>query len=89
MGEDERGAGDVADFAEAGGDVLEGAPAAGEQGKPAFSQAAQGTLDGDASADTVTAKYKARLYGSARWDGVFMVSLSATAMMFLSRCPWP
>jgi hypothetical protein len=51
MGEDERGAGDVADFAGAGGDVLEGAPAAGEQGKPAFSQAAQGTLDGDASAE--------------------------------------
>ena len=46
MGEDEGGAGDVADFAGAGGDVLQGAPAAGEQGEPAFAQAAQGTLDG-------------------------------------------
>jgi len=45
MGEDERGAGDVADFAGAGGDVLEGAPAAGEQGEPAFAEAAQGTLE--------------------------------------------
>jgi hypothetical protein len=36
MGEDEGGADDVADFARAG-DVLEGAPAAGEQGEPAFS----------------------------------------------------
>ena len=45
MGEDECGAGDVADLAGAGGDVLEGAPAAGEQGEPAFSQAAQGALD--------------------------------------------
>jgi hypothetical protein len=31
MREDEGGAGDVADLAGAGGDVLEGAPAAGEQ----------------------------------------------------------
>jgi hypothetical protein len=45
MGEDERGAGDVADFAGAGGDVLEGAPAAGEQGEPAFAQAPQRALD--------------------------------------------
>jgi hypothetical protein len=29
-------------LAGAGGDVPEGAPAAGEQGKPAFTQAAQG-----------------------------------------------
>src|SRR6266480_1351742 len=50
MGEDERGAGDVADFAGAGGDVLEGAPAAGEKGEPAFAQAAQGALDGVAGA---------------------------------------
>ena len=41
MGADEGGAGDVADLAGAGGDVLEGAPALGEQGEPAFSQAAQ------------------------------------------------
>ena len=41
MGEDERGAGDVADLAGAGGDVLQGAPAAGEQGEPAFAEAAQ------------------------------------------------
>jgi hypothetical protein len=46
LGKDKRGAGDVADFAGAGGDVLEGAPAAGEQGEPAFAQVAQGTLDG-------------------------------------------
>ena len=36
MSEDERGSGDIADLAGAGGDVLEGAPAAGEQGEPAF-----------------------------------------------------
>jgi hypothetical protein len=41
MGEDEGGAGDVADLAGAGGDVAEGAPPAGEQGEPAFAQAAQ------------------------------------------------
>jgi hypothetical protein len=33
MGEDECRAGDVADFAGAGGDMAEGAPAAGEQGE--------------------------------------------------------
>jgi len=36
MGEDEGGACNVADLAGAGGDVLQGAPAAGEQRKPAF-----------------------------------------------------
>jgi hypothetical protein len=41
MGEDESGAGDVADSARAGGDVLEGAPSLGEQGEPAFPEAAQ------------------------------------------------
>jgi hypothetical protein len=41
MGEDEGGAGDVTDPARAGGDVLEGAPALGEQGETAFSEAAQ------------------------------------------------
>jgi hypothetical protein len=40
------GAGDGADFAGAGNDVLGGAPAACEQGEPAFPEAAQGTLDG-------------------------------------------
>jgi len=40
MGEDERGPGDVADLAGAGGDVLQGAPAAGEQRESAFAQAA-------------------------------------------------
>src|SRR5208282_5721526 len=50
MGEDECGAGDVADFAGAGGDVLEGAPALGEQGEPAFPEAAQGPLEGVAGA---------------------------------------
>jgi hypothetical protein len=47
MGEDEGGAGDVADAAGAGGDV-KGAPAAGEQGEPAFAQAAQGAEQRDA-----------------------------------------
>src|SRR6266536_942047 len=50
MSEDECGAGDVADFAGAGGDVLEGAPALVEQGEPAFAQAAQGSLEGVAGA---------------------------------------
>src|SRR5579859_7301890 len=50
MGEDEGGAGDVADFAGAGGDVLEGAPALVEQGEPAFAQAAKRALDGVAGA---------------------------------------
>src|SRR6516225_6964427 len=50
MGQDECGAGDVADFAGAGGDVLEGAPALAEQGEPAFAQAAQGPLEGVAGA---------------------------------------
>jgi len=45
MGQDEGGAGDVADFAGAGGDVLEGTPALVEQGEPAFTEAAQGPLD--------------------------------------------
>jgi hypothetical protein len=49
MGKNERCAGDVADFARAGGDVVEGAPSAGEQGEPSFSQAAQGALDRVAS----------------------------------------
>src|SRR5262245_59562962 len=51
MGEDERGAGDVTDLARAGGAVLQGAPAAGEQGEPAFAEAAQGTLEGVAGTD--------------------------------------
>ena len=42
LGEDEGRTGDTADFAEAGSDVLQGAPAAGEQGEPAFAEAAQG-----------------------------------------------
>jgi hypothetical protein len=46
MGEDEGGAGDVADLAGAGGDVAEGTPATGEQREPAFAQAAQRALDG-------------------------------------------
>src|SRR5271154_2099023 len=46
MGEDDGGAGDTADLAGTGGDVLQDPPAAGEQGEPSFSQAAQGTLDG-------------------------------------------
>src|SRR5262245_41138784 len=50
MGEDECGAGDIADFAGAGGDVLEGAPPLVEQGEPAFAEAAEGALDGVAGA---------------------------------------
>src|SRR6516164_7236088 len=45
MGEDEGGAGDVADLAGAGGDVLQDPPAAGEQGEATFTQAAQRVLD--------------------------------------------
>ena len=45
MGQDQRGAGNVTDLAGADGDVLEGAPALGEQREPAFSQAAQGALE--------------------------------------------
>jgi len=40
MGEDECGADDVADIAGAGGDVLEDASAASDQGEPAFAEAA-------------------------------------------------
>jgi len=50
MGQDERGACDGADFAGAGGDVLEGSPPLIEQGEPAFPQAAQGALEGVAGA---------------------------------------
>ena len=46
MGEDECGAGNVADLAVAGGDVLESAPALGERGEAAFAEAAQGALEG-------------------------------------------
>jgi hypothetical protein len=46
MGQDERRTGDVADFAGAGGDVLKGAPATGEQGEPAFAEAAQRAQQG-------------------------------------------
>jgi hypothetical protein len=42
MDECERSPGDVADLAGAGGDVLKGARAAGEQRESAFAQAAQG-----------------------------------------------
>src|SRR5450755_3283681 len=50
MGEDECGAGNVADLAGAGGDVLESAPALVEQGEPAFAETAQGALEGIAGA---------------------------------------
>ena len=50
MGEDEGRAGDVADLAGAGGDVLQCPPAAGEQGELAFAQAAQRPLEGVAGA---------------------------------------
>jgi hypothetical protein len=41
LGEVEGGAGYLGDPAGAGGDVLEGGPALGEQGEPAFPAAAQ------------------------------------------------
>jgi len=41
MGEDECGFDDVADLAWAGGEVPQGAPASGEQGESAFTEAAQ------------------------------------------------
>ena len=50
VSQDERGPGDDSDLAGAGGNVLEGAPAAGEQGEPPFAQAAQRALDGVARA---------------------------------------
>ncbi len=50
MGEDERGSRDAADLAGAGGDVLEGAPTAGEQREAAFAQAAQRAQEGVAGA---------------------------------------
>jgi MMPL family len=43
MGEDESGADDVSHFAGAGGDVLEGAPALGEQGEPSFARTREET----------------------------------------------
>jgi WD40 repeat protein len=46
MGQDKGCPHDVADLARAGGDVLEGSPPAGEQGEPAFAQAAQRSLEG-------------------------------------------
>src|SRR5437764_13440140 len=61
MRENKRRAGDVADFARAGGDVVEGAPPAGEQGEPSFPQAAQGTLEGIAGTG-IDVKFAA-----ARW----------------------
>jgi hypothetical protein len=45
MGEDKRGAGDVANSARAGGDVVEDPPSASEQGESSFPQAAHGALD--------------------------------------------
>ena len=41
VGQDEGGAGYLCDAAGAGGDVLQGGPAAAEQGRAAFSLAAQ------------------------------------------------
>jgi hypothetical protein len=50
VSQDKRGPGNVTDLARAGGDVPQGAPAAGEQREPPFAQAAQGALDGVAGA---------------------------------------
>ncbi|WP_433359121.1 BRCT domain-containing protein [Streptosporangium sp. CA-115845] len=51
IGENECGFDDVADSAGVGGDVLEGAPALGEQGEAAFSRAAQGAQEGIAGVE--------------------------------------
>jgi hypothetical protein len=45
MGADQGGADDVSDLAQAGGEVMEGAPAAGEQGERALAQAAKRPLE--------------------------------------------
>jgi hypothetical protein len=66
MGEDKGGAGDVADFAGAGGDVVKGAPAAGEQGEPSFSEAAKRTLQGVAGAGS-DVKFPAAAITSSRY----------------------
>ena len=50
MDENECGSGDVGDSAGAESDVLQGAPALGEQGEPAFAEAAQGSQQGVAGA---------------------------------------
>ena len=67
MGEDERGTGDVADLAGAGGDGLQGAPAPGEQRESAFAQAAQRALKGvaGASADIELPPVRGLLDGDA------------------------
>lgn len=44
MGEDQGGADDVYDLARAGGDMMEGTPAAGEQGEPVLAQAASAAV---------------------------------------------
>ena len=54
MSEDECGAGDVAVFAGAGGDVLEDVPAAFEQGEPAFAEAAEAASEREASSGANT-----------------------------------
>jgi hypothetical protein len=46
MGEDKCGFDDVADLAGAGGGVVEGAPAAGEEDEAAFARAAQAAAQG-------------------------------------------
>lgn len=46
LSENEGCAGYLGDLARAGGDVLEGAPALGEQGECPFAEAAQGSLEG-------------------------------------------
>ena len=54
VGQNERGPGDGADLAGAGGDVLKGAPAAGEQGEPAFAEATKRAEQGVAGAGADT-----------------------------------
>ncbi|SNT62224.1 hypothetical protein SAMN05216276_10898 [Streptosporangium subroseum] len=52
MGENKCGAGDITDFAKAGGDVLQGAPALREQSEAAFAQAAQRAQQHGAGVDS-------------------------------------
>src|SRR5207237_241749 len=92
MGEDEGGAGDVADFAGAGGDVLEGAPALVEQGEPSFAQAAQRALDGvaGAGADIEIPPICGLYHRSMTWPFTLTAgSLHRSAgMIFPSKITW-
>ena len=76
VGEDEGGAGYVGDAAGAGGDVLEGGPAAGEQGEAAFSLAAQAAQE-EVAGELVVVEFPWR--GSPFLDGVLGGGFDADA----------